>query len=156
MSGKHRPNEPQGTFEVIDRALTGHRSLVMLWDGSGVGKTRLAMEITRHTLEEVSSTSCENWCDRLRLLVNMHATLLMIELALVDVRSMTHVARPAAHAVGPDISSWRISAKRAPVLDDDRSAVASVVIDRRHVAVAWVAVDRRHKGRRPKATRCKN
>jgi hypothetical protein len=48
MSGKHRPHEPQGTFEVIDRAHTGHESLVTLWDGPGVGKTRLAMEMAEY------------------------------------------------------------------------------------------------------------
>ena len=33
---------------VIDRALTGHGSLVMLWDGPGVGKTRLALEMAEY------------------------------------------------------------------------------------------------------------
>ena len=33
---------------VIDRALSGQGSLVMLWDGPGVGKTRLAMEMSEY------------------------------------------------------------------------------------------------------------
>lgn len=32
----------------IDRARTGHGSIVMLWDGPGVGKTRLAMEMAEY------------------------------------------------------------------------------------------------------------
>ena len=33
---------------VIDRALTGHGSIVMLSDGPGVGKSRLAMEMAEY------------------------------------------------------------------------------------------------------------
>jgi AAA ATPase domain len=33
---------------VIDRALARQGSLIMLWDGPGVGKTRLAMEMAEH------------------------------------------------------------------------------------------------------------
>jgi hypothetical protein len=40
--------ESEGSRAVIDRARTGHGSLVMLWDGPGVGKTRLAMEMAEY------------------------------------------------------------------------------------------------------------
>jgi predicted ATPase len=40
-----RETEVSTIRAVIDRALTGHGSLVMLWDGPGAGKTRLAMEM---------------------------------------------------------------------------------------------------------------
>jgi tetratricopeptide (TPR) repeat protein len=33
---------------VIDHALTGHGSIVMLWDGPGVGKSRLTFEMAEH------------------------------------------------------------------------------------------------------------
>jgi hypothetical protein len=38
-----------GTIRAaIDRAVNGHGLLVMLWDGPGVGKSRLAMEMAEH------------------------------------------------------------------------------------------------------------
>jgi AAA ATPase-like protein len=43
-----RESEGSAIRATIDRALTGHGSLVMLWDGPGVGKTRLAMEMAEH------------------------------------------------------------------------------------------------------------
>jgi len=43
-----RETEVSRIRAVIDRALTGHGSLVMLWDGAGVGKTRLAMEMAEY------------------------------------------------------------------------------------------------------------
>ncbi len=43
-----RETEGGAIRAVIDRALTGHGSLVMLWDGPGVGKTRLAMEMAEY------------------------------------------------------------------------------------------------------------
>ena len=41
------PNSPRvrAIRAVIDRARIGHGSIVMLWDGPGVGKSRLAMEM---------------------------------------------------------------------------------------------------------------
>jgi predicted ATPase len=43
-----RESESRAIRATIDRALTGHGSLVMLWDGPGVGKTRLAMEMAEY------------------------------------------------------------------------------------------------------------
>src|SRR5713101_7008534 len=43
-----RESEGSAIRAVIDRALNGHGSLVMLWDGPGVGKTRLAMEMSEY------------------------------------------------------------------------------------------------------------
>jgi tetratricopeptide (TPR) repeat protein len=43
-----RESEGGAIRAVIDRALTGHGSIVMLWDGPGVGKTRLAMEMSEY------------------------------------------------------------------------------------------------------------
>jgi hypothetical protein len=43
-----RESEGSAIRTVIDRALTGQGSLIMLWGGSGVGKTRLAMEMTEY------------------------------------------------------------------------------------------------------------
>ena len=43
-----RETEREAIRAVIDRALTGQGSLIMLWDGPGVGKTRLAMEMAEH------------------------------------------------------------------------------------------------------------
>ena len=43
-----RESEGSAIRAVIDRALTGHGSIVMLWDGPGVGKTRLAMEMAEY------------------------------------------------------------------------------------------------------------
>jgi tetratricopeptide (TPR) repeat protein len=43
-----RETERRAIRSVIDRALTGHGSIVMLWDGPGVGKTRLAMEMAEY------------------------------------------------------------------------------------------------------------
>jgi tetratricopeptide (TPR) repeat protein len=43
-----RETERGAIRAVIDRALTGHGSLIMLWDGPGVGKTRLAMEMSEY------------------------------------------------------------------------------------------------------------
>jgi hypothetical protein len=40
-----RESEGSAIRAVIDRAPTGYGSIVMLWDGPGVGKTRLAMEM---------------------------------------------------------------------------------------------------------------
>jgi predicted ATPase len=40
-----REAEGSAIRAAVDRALRGHGSLVMLWDGPGVGKTRLAMEM---------------------------------------------------------------------------------------------------------------
>ena len=40
-----RETEGSTIRAVIDRARDGHGSIVMLWDGPGVGKTRLAMEM---------------------------------------------------------------------------------------------------------------
>jgi tetratricopeptide (TPR) repeat protein len=43
-----RQNEGSAIRAVIDRARAGHGSIVMLWDGAGVGKTRLAMEMAEY------------------------------------------------------------------------------------------------------------
>ena len=43
-----RETEGSTIRAVIDRARTGHGSVVMLWDGPGVGKTRLAMEMAEY------------------------------------------------------------------------------------------------------------
>jgi predicted ATPase len=43
-----RETEGSTIRATIDRALTGHGSVVMLWDGPGVGKTRLAMEMAEY------------------------------------------------------------------------------------------------------------
>ena len=43
-----RETEGSTIRATIDRALTGHGSLVMLWDGPGVGKTRLSMEMAEY------------------------------------------------------------------------------------------------------------
>src|ERR1700735_519885 len=43
-----RESEGSAIREAIDRARTGHGSIVMLWDGPGVGKTRLAMEMAEY------------------------------------------------------------------------------------------------------------
>jgi MoxR-like ATPase len=43
-----RESEGDTIRAVIDRALTGHGSIVMLWDGPGVGKSRLAMEMAEY------------------------------------------------------------------------------------------------------------
>jgi hypothetical protein len=43
-----RESEGSTIRAVIDRALTGNGSIVMLWDGPGVGKTRLAMEMAEY------------------------------------------------------------------------------------------------------------
>ena len=43
-----RESEGSAIRAVIDRALIGHGSIVMLWDGPGVGKTRLAMEMAEY------------------------------------------------------------------------------------------------------------
>ena len=43
-----RESEGRAIRAVIDRARTGHGSIVMLWDGPGVGKTRLAMEMAEY------------------------------------------------------------------------------------------------------------
>jgi AAA ATPase domain len=43
-----RESEGSAIRAVIDRARTGHGSIVMLWDGPGVGKTRLAMEMAEY------------------------------------------------------------------------------------------------------------
>ncbi len=40
-----RESEGGAIRAIIDRARSGHGSIVMLWDGPGVGKTRLAMEM---------------------------------------------------------------------------------------------------------------
>jgi tetratricopeptide (TPR) repeat protein len=43
-----RESEGSAIRAVIDHARTGHGSIVMLWDGPGVGKTRLAMEMAEY------------------------------------------------------------------------------------------------------------
>jgi hypothetical protein len=43
-----RETERGAIRAVIDRARTGHGSVLMLWDGPGVGKTRLAMEMAEY------------------------------------------------------------------------------------------------------------
>ena len=43
-----RESEGSAIRPAIDRGLTGQGSIVMLWDGPGVGKTRLAMEIAEY------------------------------------------------------------------------------------------------------------
>jgi tetratricopeptide (TPR) repeat protein len=43
-----RESESSSIRAAIDRALGGHGSFVMLWDGPGVGKTRLAMEMAEY------------------------------------------------------------------------------------------------------------
>jgi hypothetical protein len=43
-----RESEGSAIRAVIDHALTGHGSLLMLFDGPGVGKTRLAMEMAEY------------------------------------------------------------------------------------------------------------
>jgi tetratricopeptide (TPR) repeat protein len=43
-----RETERGAIRAVIDRALVGQGSLIMLWDGPGVGKTRLAMEMAEY------------------------------------------------------------------------------------------------------------
>jgi tetratricopeptide (TPR) repeat protein len=43
-----RESECRAIRAVIDRARVGHGSVVMLWDGPGVGKTRLAMEMAEY------------------------------------------------------------------------------------------------------------
>ena len=43
-----RESESGAIRGLIDRALTGDGSIVMLWDGPGVGKTRLAMEMAEY------------------------------------------------------------------------------------------------------------
>jgi predicted ATPase len=43
-----RESEGSAIRATIDRALTGNGSLVMLWDGAGVGKTRLATEMAEY------------------------------------------------------------------------------------------------------------
>jgi tetratricopeptide (TPR) repeat protein len=43
-----RDSEGSAIRAKVDRALTGHGSVVMLWDGPGVGKTRLAMEMAEY------------------------------------------------------------------------------------------------------------
>ncbi len=43
-----RESEGSAIRAVIDRARAGHGSVVMLWDGPGVGKTRLAMEMAEY------------------------------------------------------------------------------------------------------------
>jgi hypothetical protein len=43
-----RESEGSVIRAAIDRALTGHGSLVMLWDGPGVGKSRLATEMAEY------------------------------------------------------------------------------------------------------------
>ncbi len=43
-----RETEGSTIRAVIDRARTGHGSVVMLWDGPGVGKSRLAMEMAEY------------------------------------------------------------------------------------------------------------
>src|ERR1700676_508485 len=45
-----RESEGSAIHAVIDRALTGHGSIVMLWDGPGVGKSRLAVEVADYAL----------------------------------------------------------------------------------------------------------
>jgi len=43
-----RESEGSAIRPTIDRALTGHGSMLMLFDGPGVGKTRLAMEMAEY------------------------------------------------------------------------------------------------------------
>jgi uncharacterized membrane protein len=43
-----RESEGSAIRAIIDRARAGHGSVVMLWDGPGVGKTRLAMEMAEY------------------------------------------------------------------------------------------------------------
>jgi hypothetical protein len=43
-----RETELSAIRPTIDRALTGHGSMLMLWDGPGVGKSRLAMEMAEY------------------------------------------------------------------------------------------------------------
>jgi predicted ATPase len=43
-----RESEGRAIRRVIDRALTGQGSIVMLWDGPGVGKSRLAVEMAEY------------------------------------------------------------------------------------------------------------
>ena len=43
-----RENEGSAIRAAIDRARSGSGSIVMLWDGAGVGKTRLAMEMSEY------------------------------------------------------------------------------------------------------------
>jgi AAA ATPase-like protein len=43
-----RESERSAIRAIIDHARTGHGSVVMLWDGPGVGKTRLAMEMAEY------------------------------------------------------------------------------------------------------------
>jgi tetratricopeptide (TPR) repeat protein len=43
-----RESEGSAIRKVIDRARAGHGSIVMLWDGPGVGKSRLAMEMAEY------------------------------------------------------------------------------------------------------------
>ena len=43
-----RESEGRAIRAAIDRARAGHGSIVMLWDGPGVGKTRLAMEMAEY------------------------------------------------------------------------------------------------------------
>ncbi|MGA6970496.1 MAG: AAA family ATPase [Candidatus Binatus sp.] len=43
-----REHEKRAIRAAIDRARTGHGSIVMLYDGPGVGKTRLAMEMAQY------------------------------------------------------------------------------------------------------------
>jgi hypothetical protein len=43
-----RESEGSAIRAAIDRARAGHGSIVMLWDGPGVGKTRLAMEMAEY------------------------------------------------------------------------------------------------------------
>ncbi|MGC2492609.1 ATP-binding protein [Candidatus Binatus sp.] len=45
-----RESEGGAIRAVIDRSSTGHGSVVMLWDGPGVGKSRLAMEMAEYAL----------------------------------------------------------------------------------------------------------
>jgi len=52
-----RESEAKAIRAVIDRAQTGHGSLVMLWDGPGVGKTRLAMEVAEYASRKGFRTS---------------------------------------------------------------------------------------------------
>src|ERR1700688_209201 len=43
-----RESEGSAIRAVIDRASTGHGSIVVLFDGPGVGKTRMAIEIAEY------------------------------------------------------------------------------------------------------------
>ena len=52
-----RESERSSIRAVIDRARTGHGSIVMLWDGPGVGKTRLAMEMAEYA-SRIGFRSC--------------------------------------------------------------------------------------------------